>query len=335
MKKIIGLFVAAALAFGVIGCTNDDLEKDEYLTRVAADEGAVGTYSLLQAVKNFTVTDTSDAVVTSVSVKRSLSKTFTLSTENIKAEVDDEKVAKAEVKDKTLTIEGVSEGTTEVILKMLIVSSEELAEMKKSAPSEIDSCYMEVGSVTVTVEPATVYQAAWFDSDAKLSATLSGAKGYDKAIEASPIAPAPNSTFDASAAEKGDLNGFSGYLVKQAGKDGVQANDEFINYTFNVKAQKDLTLDKLAFNATNNQSGNTAIKISYSTDGTNYESLADDVKPDGDKKFVVEQKLADIGKIKKGETIYFKISHYATKDKLDKQFSVLLGQVRLTFLDTE
>lgn len=333
MKKIIGLFAAAALAFGVIGCTNDDLEKDEYLTRAAADEGTVGTYSLLQTAKKFTVTNSSGAVVTSVSVKRSLKENLTLSTENIVAEVDDEKVAKAVVNDKILTIEGVSEGTTEVILKMLTVSSELLAEMKKSAPSEIDSCYMEVGSVTVTVEPATVYQAAWFNSDAEVRATLSGADGYDKAIEASSIVPAPNSTFNAAAAEKGDLNGFSGYLVKQAGKDGAQANEEFINYTFSVKAKKDLTLDKLAFNATNNQSGNTAIKISYSTDGTDY----NDFEPTNsdDKKFVVEQDLANIGKIEKDKTIYFKISHYATKATANKQFSVLLGQVRLTFLDTE
>lgn len=333
MKKIIGLFAAAALAFGVIGCTNDDLEKDEYLTRAAADEGAVGTYSLLQAVKNFTVTDTSDAVVTSVSVKRSLSGTFTLSEENAQAVVDDEKVAEAEVDGKTLTIKGVSEGTTEVFLAIPTVSKAELDEIKRSAPETLDSYYIEAGSVTVTVEPATVYQAAWFDSDATLSATLSGADGYDKAIEASPIAPAPNSTFDASTAEGGVLNGFSGYLVKQTGKAGAQANDEFINYTFNVKAQKDLTLDKLAFNATNNQSGNTAIKISYSTNGTDYNSF-NDVEPN-DKKFVVEQDLTNIGKIEKGKTIYFKISHYATKATVNKQFSVLLGQVRLTFLDTE
>lgn len=366
MKKIIGLFAAAALAFGVIGCTNDDLNDGEYLTRDSADEGATGNYSTMQTAKNFTVKDSSGTVVTSVSVKQYLDATLTLSAENIEADVADEKVATASVSGTSLKITGVSEGTTVVSLAMPIVSSEqleaiqeeveaELAEMVKngymtSAEAEeyveetIASYYTSVGSVTVTVEAATIYQAAWFDTTADLSATLSGSTGYDTAITASGITPTANTdVFDASTATVAydDLNKLNGYVVTReipSSNQTIAANTEFINYTFSATANKDLTLDKLSFNASNNTSGNTAIQVYYSTDGETYTAIGDLTKASSSKTFAISQSLSSIGKIESGKTIYFKITHTATKNitlksTADYGFKVLLGQVHLTFLD--
>lgn len=355
MKKIIGLFAAAALAFGVIGCTNDDLNDGEYLTRDSADEGATGNYSTMQTAKNFTVKDSSGTVVTSISVKQYLDATLTLSAENIEADVADEKVATASVSGTSLKITGVSEGTTVVSLAMPIVSSEqleaiqeeveaELTEMVKngymtSAEAEeyveetIASYYTSVGSVTVTVEAATIYQAAWFDTTADLSATLSGSTGYDTAITASDITPNPNSSFDATTTKFGSLKSVTGYYLQQAEAVTTAANSEFINYTFSATANKDLTLDKLSFNAENDQSGNSAIQIYYSTDGETYTKIGDATKASSSKTFAISQSLSSIGKIESGKTIYFKISHYATKAFASKKVAVVLGQVHLTFLD--
>lgn len=113
MKKIIGLFAAAALAFGVIGCTNDDLDDGEYLTRDAADEGTTGNYSDLQVIKSFTVKDV-DNTVSSVSVDKGSSKDLTLSAADCTVKIVDSNIATATINDKTLTIKGEKVGSTTV-----------------------------------------------------------------------------------------------------------------------------------------------------------------------------------------------------------------------------
>lgn len=122
MKKIIGLFAAAALAFGVIGCTNDDLNDGEYLTRDSADEGATGNYSVLKVLKSFTVTK-DGAEVSSISVDKGSSATLTLSEKGCTVEVEDTKIATATLSETSLSITGKKAGSTTVY----VLYSENLA----------------------------------------------------------------------------------------------------------------------------------------------------------------------------------------------------------------